>query len=88
MPATSARARSPHVIAQIERFERGLPLDNLVDRGAAIDTVLAEECAKTRARPREDVMRLSLVHSALAPCFALIAGQSANAWRRSILRRP
>ena len=28
----SPRLFAPHVIAQIERFERGLPLDNLVDR--------------------------------------------------------
>jgi len=28
----SPRAFAPHVIAQIERFERGLPLDNPVDR--------------------------------------------------------
>jgi glyoxylate/hydroxypyruvate reductase A len=28
----SARLFAPHVIAQIERFERGMPLDNLVDR--------------------------------------------------------
>jgi glyoxylate/hydroxypyruvate reductase len=28
----SPRAFAPHLIAQIERFERGLPLDNLVDR--------------------------------------------------------
>ena len=26
------RVFAPHVIAQIERFERGLPLENLVDR--------------------------------------------------------
>ena len=28
----SPRVFAPHVIAQIERFERGLPLENLVDR--------------------------------------------------------
>ena len=28
----SPRTYAPHLIAQIERFERGLPLDNLVDR--------------------------------------------------------
>ena len=28
----SPRVFAPHVIAQIERFERGLPLDNLIDR--------------------------------------------------------
>ena len=28
----SPRVFAPQVIAQIERFERGLPLDNLVDR--------------------------------------------------------
>jgi glyoxylate/hydroxypyruvate reductase A len=28
----SPRAFAPHVIAQIERFERGLPLENAVDR--------------------------------------------------------
>ena len=28
----SPRLFAPHVIAQIERFERGLPLDNLIDR--------------------------------------------------------
>ena len=29
----SPRVFAPHVIAQIERFERGAPLDNVVDRG-------------------------------------------------------
>jgi glyoxylate/hydroxypyruvate reductase A len=28
----SPRVFAPHVIAQIERFERGLPLDNRIDR--------------------------------------------------------
>ena len=28
----SPRVFAPQVIAQIERFERGLPLDNLIDR--------------------------------------------------------
>ena len=28
----SPRVFAPHVIAQIERFERGLPLENLIDR--------------------------------------------------------
>ena len=28
----SPRVFAPHVVAQIERFERGLPLDNLIDR--------------------------------------------------------
>ena len=28
----SPRVFAPHVIAQIERFERGAPLDNVVDR--------------------------------------------------------
>jgi glyoxylate/hydroxypyruvate reductase A len=28
----SPRVFAPHLIAQIERFERGLPLDDLIDR--------------------------------------------------------
>ena len=34
----SPRVFAPHVIAQIERFERGLPLDNAVDPHARILT--------------------------------------------------